>query len=123
MQHLPADEEWWVILRSVYGPQSYTAQFHRGSNDASIIDPDPGSYLVSILSANGYACFLEIDLVERTRRWSFVPEGCRVTVDEFAYIVTPVDRKRGKKTAWYQELRAQDEQLLRALENAAKNER
>jgi hypothetical protein len=114
------DETWWVSLTSIYGTVSYMAQFQGGEPTALIGDPNPGSYLVTVLSTGGYACVQEIDLIERSRLWRFDPRSCRVVVDEFAHIVTSEDKKTGKKTGWYREVRDNDEALFRALQGAAK---
>jgi hypothetical protein len=114
------DETWWVSLTSIYGTVSYVAQFQGRGPTALIADPNPGSYLVTVLSTAGYACVQEIDLIERSRLWRFDPRSCRVVVDEFAHIVTSKDKKTGKRTGWYREVHDNDEALFRALQGAAK---
>jgi|HubBroStandDraft_6_1064221.scaffolds.fasta_scaffold906184_2 hypothetical protein len=90
------------------------------AGEAHILDPDPGSYLVGVLSSRGYSCLHEIDLVDRTRLWTFDAEACAFQVDAFAHVVTDEDKRELKTTGWYQELRKSEEQLWRAVDRLAK---
>ena len=118
---LPTGETWWLALRALYGRRSDTVQFQSDTAETNIADPDPGSYVVSVLSSTGYNCLREIDLVERTSLWTFDPAACTFHVDEFAHVVTEEDKRNLKKTDWYQRLRKSEEELFRALERAAKD--
>jgi hypothetical protein len=116
----PQGEKWWLTLRALYRERRDTVEFQNG--EARITDPDPGSYVVSLLSSTGYSCFREIDLVEFTRLWTFDPATCEFQLDAFAHIVTDEDKRALKTTSWYQQLRKSNEELWRALEKAAKAE-
>jgi hypothetical protein len=118
----PNGETWWLTAQALYLKRAESVKFwfQDDVGQAAIIDPDPGSYVISVLSSAGYSCVREIDLAERTRLWSFDPGSCTFHVDAFAHIVTDEDKRKMKTTDWYRELRKQDEELLRALENAAK---
>jgi hypothetical protein len=115
----PQAEEWWLTLRALYTERSDTVEFEGDNKEAGIADPDPGSYVVSVLSSTGYSCLREIDLVEFTRQWTFNPATCEFQVDAFAHIVTDEDKRALKTTSWYQQLRKNNEELWRALEKAA----
>jgi hypothetical protein len=116
---IPKTETWWVTLRAVYETRAYTSEFRRDTGEAQVLDPEPGSYLVGVLSTNGYICFCEIDLVERTRLWTFDAMSCTYGLDTFAHVVTDRDKRDRKTTGWYRELRRNEEDLFRALEDAA----
>jgi hypothetical protein len=118
----PQGETWWLTARALYAERVDTVEFQGDTGETAIIDPDPGSYVISVLSSTGYSCVREIDLVERTRLWTFDPAGCTFQVDPFAHIVTDEDKRALKTTSWYQQLRKTDEELWRALEKAAKAE-
>jgi hypothetical protein len=119
----PQGEKWWLTLRALYRERSDTVEFQGDTEEAGITDPDPGSYVVSVLSSTGYSCLREVDLVEFTRLWTFDPATCEFQVDAFAHIVTDGDKRALKTTSWYQQLRKSNEELWRALEKAAKAER
>ena len=72
----PPGETWWLTLRALYNKRSDTVEFQRDTGEATVADPDPGSYVVSVLSSAGYNCLREIDLVERTRFWTLDPTSC-----------------------------------------------
>jgi hypothetical protein len=116
----PRHEMWWITLRALYDERLYTSEFRSKAAEARVLDPEPGSYLVSVLSAAGYDCTREIDLVESTRLWTFDPAACAFNLDEFANLVTDEDRHSLKGTGWYQQLRKNDEDLFRALGGASK---
>lgn len=109
---------WWVVLSRLYGNGLYVGQFEH-LQSAQVGDPEPGSYLVTVLSSGGYECVKEIDLTEFTRVWTFNSSACSFTPDKFAHVVTDEDRRDGKRGAWYQEMRRSNEDLWRALEKAA----
>src|SRR5271165_2342232 len=115
----PQGETWWLTLRALYRKRNDTVEFHRETGDAYITDPDPGSYLVSVLSSTGYNCLREIDLVERTRLWTFDPAACALHVDAFAHVVADEDKRALKTTSWYQQLRKSEEEFWRALDRLA----
>jgi hypothetical protein len=75
---------------------------------------------VDVHSSAGYDCLQEIDLLERTRSWTFYPAFCTFDVDAFANVVTDQDKRSGKTTAWYRQVQKSEEDLFRALEDAAK---
>jgi hypothetical protein len=118
----PNGETWWITLRAMYDERSYTEDFHASTGDARIVDPEPGSYAVSVLSDQGYVCSRDIDLVENAELWTFDPTKCQFAVDTRAHVVTDQDRKEGKQTGWYLEKKREVEQLFRALESAAKSD-
>ena len=111
----------WVTLRALYEKRIYTEEFQSETGEAKVADPEPGSYLVSVLSTSGYSCLREIDLVESTRLWTFDPASCTFHVDAFAHLVTDEDKRALKTTSWYQQLRKRDEEFFRALENGVKD--
>lgn len=113
-------ETWWLTLRALYSKRSDTIEFQRTTSEARITDPDPGSYVVSVLSSTGYECLREIDLTERTRLWTFDPAVCAFQVDEFAHVVTDEDKRELKTTSWYQQLRKSEEELWRAVDKLVK---
>jgi hypothetical protein len=117
----PSDKDavWWVTLRALYDKRVYAGKFESETGEAEIADPDPGTYLVSVLSNAGSDCLREIDLVESTRLWTFDPATCTFHVDASAHVVTEEDKRELKRTAWYRKIRKNDEELLRALEHAA----
>jgi hypothetical protein len=114
-------ETWWITLRGVYQERSDTAEFQTDTGEARISDPDPGSYMVNVLSSTGYNCLREIDLVERTRLWTFDPAACSFYVDAYAHVVTDEDKRALKTTSWYQQLRKSDDEFWHALEKAEKH--
>jgi hypothetical protein len=116
----PYDETWWVTMHGVYSGRTYQELFQHETGEVRIADPDPGSYLVTVLSSSGNACRSEIDLVETTRLWTFNPVHCTFQVDESAHVVTDEDRREDKKTGWYEVLKLHDADFLRALQNAPK---
>ena len=73
--------------------RSDTVEFQGDTEEALVTDPDPGSYVVSVLSSTGYGCLREIDLVEFTSLWTFDPATCEFQVDAFAHIVTDEDKR------------------------------
>jgi hypothetical protein len=111
-------ETWWIKLQAVYRDQSYTSALGPGPKEGRIADPDPGSYVVSVLSSGGYSCTREIDLIERTRNWTFDAARCAFRLDAFAHEVTERDTKNRKKTEWYQRMRREAEDFFRALDSA-----
>jgi hypothetical protein len=116
----PPGETWWLTAQALYAERVDTVEFQSDTGEAAINDPDPGSYVISVLSSTGYSCLREIDLVETTRLWTFDPAACEFQVDAFAHIVTGEDKRALKTTSWYQQLRKSNEELWRALEKAAK---
>jgi len=112
-------ETWWLTAQAVYTQRTDTAQFQGDSGEAAITDPDPGSYVVGVLSSSGYSCFREIDMVEYTRLWTFDPDTCTFHLDAFAHVVTDEDKREKKTTGWYREVRRQREELLRVLDKIA----
>lgn len=112
----PQSETWWLNLQAVYRKSSDTVKFQSDTGEAIISDPEPGSYVVSVLSSTGYNCLREVDLVERTRLWTFDPADCAFQVDAFAHVVTDEDKRQLKTTSWYQQLRKREEEFWRALE-------
>jgi hypothetical protein len=119
---IPPGETWWLTLRAVYDDRTYTTKFQNETGAASVADPDPGSYVVSVHSTAGYDCLREIDLAEPTRLWKFHPAACKFHVDQFAHVVTDEDKREHKTTDWYRQLQKRDEELFRELEDAAKAE-
>jgi hypothetical protein len=115
----PQGEVWWVTLRALYAERVYTGKFLAETGEADVADPDPGSYLVSVLSNSGSDCLREIDLVESTRLWSLDRATCTFHVDASAHVVTEEDKRDLKRTRWYKQLRKNDEELFRALEKGA----
>jgi hypothetical protein len=89
----------------------YTDRFEPQKSEATIIDPDPGSYLVTVSSPKGDACVREVDFVEFTRAWIFHPATCSFEFDRFAHLVQPEDRRNQKHGGWYDEVRANRDAL------------
>jgi hypothetical protein len=117
----PQSETWWITMRALYGKRNDTVAFQGDAGEAHILDPDPGSYVVGVLSSNGYSCLHEIDLVDRTRLWTFDPAACAFQVDAFAHVVTADDKRELKTTGWYQQMRKSEEELWRALDKLKKD--
>ncbi|HEX5227859.1 MAG TPA: hypothetical protein VFW44_09120 [Bryobacteraceae bacterium] len=115
----PKGETWWVTAQAMYAERVDTAEFQEGTGKAGIIDPDPGSFLVSVLSSVGYRCIQEIDMVEYTRHWTFDPATCTFQLDAFAHVVTDVDKREKKTTDWYLKMRRQREEIHNAMERLA----
>lgn len=105
---------WWVSLVGLYTNQKYVSRFSMSSRIAEIIDPEPGSYLVTVRSTEGYSCLHQVDLVEFTRNWEVDPNTCDFRVDQFAHLV-----EAGKQTPgigpWYDEMRRQKQELFENL--------
>jgi hypothetical protein len=120
-EHWPSGETWWITMRALYQHRSYTVEFQSETGEAHINDPDPGSFVVNVLSSTGYNCLREIDLVERTRLWTFDPSACAFHVDAYAHVVTDEDKRARKTTSWYQQLRKNEDEFWHALEKAAKD--
>jgi hypothetical protein len=115
----PLGAVWWVTLRALYDKRAYAGKFQNETAEAEIADPDPGTYLVSVLSNAGADCLGEIDLVESTRLWTLDPATCTFRVDAFAHVVTKEDKREHKRTPWYRQLQKNDDDLFRILQNAA----
>ena len=117
---IPQGETWWLTAQALYRERSDTAKFLSAPSTAVIVDPDPGSYVITVLSSAGYSCIREIDIVERTRLWTFDPATCTFHLDEYAHLVTEEDKRERKTTAWYREMRKQEEEWWRALDGVVK---
>ncbi|MBV9267740.1 MAG: hypothetical protein JO061_16345 [Acidobacteriaceae bacterium] len=116
----PADSHvWWTRLMGLYNGEIYTDVFANGAREASIVDPDPGSYVVAVMSTNGYVCSHQIDFVEFTRKWTFRPATCTFELDHFAHLVEESDRRDRKQRGWYAEMQAERKTVGRAIEDAA----
>jgi hypothetical protein len=114
----PAEETWWIRLVGLYNGKTYTDRFAQGKSEATITDPDPGSYLVTVSSTKGYACVREVDLVESTNAWTFHPASCSFEFDRFAHLVQEEDKRNQKQGGWYDEMRADRDTLRRAIDEA-----
>ena len=114
----PSDETWWIRLTGLYNGGTYTDRFAAESGEAAVTDPEPGSYLVTVLSTKGYACVREVDVVEFTKSWSFRPSGCSLGLDRFAHLVQEQDKKNQKTGPWYKDIREAQEELQRSLQEA-----
>ncbi len=113
-----SDDAWWITLTRLYGNGRYEAKFDRDLESAQVSNPEPGTYLVGVLSSGGYECLREIDLVEFTRGWTFDSHTYSFSFDKFAHVVTEADRRDRKQGPWYQEMRKNNEDLWHALEEA-----
>ena len=116
----PPDETWWIRLAGLYNGKTYTDRFAPGKGEAAINDPDPGSYLVTISSAKGYSCVREVDFVEATNAWTFHPASCSFEFDRFAHLVQDEDKRNQKQDGWYDEMRADRDDVRRAIDEALK---
>jgi len=110
---------WWIRLVGLYNTEDYLAQFLPETNEATIIDPDPGSYLVIVQSKNGLFCSSEVDLVEGTKLWTFNRSNCSFQVDRFAHLVTDDDKRNFKIGPWYQQVKKDKDSLLQQLLDAS----
>jgi hypothetical protein len=106
---------WWIRLLGLYNDKLYVEPFSATLGVATLIDPEPGSYIATVLSNDGYVCMHEVDFVERTRFWTFNPDGCTFTLDRFAHLVTDQDRRNQKHSQWYQEMRKDGDDFLRRV--------
>jgi len=116
--HPPNRETWWVTLRSVYSESNYTRKFDTSTGEAHIPDPDPGSYLVSVLSTSGYTCVREIDLMEFSDHWTFDSAVCAFQTDDFAHLVSEEDKRSLKTTSWYRDMRKREEEFHHTIAKA-----
>jgi hypothetical protein len=113
-----ANEIWWIRMVGMYNSEAYTSRFAPANGEAMVTDPEPGSYLVTVLSTNGYTCTHEVDFAEFTRSWTFHPSGCSFELDQFAHLVREDDKRNMKQGSWYEERREDSEKLLRGLNEA-----
>jgi hypothetical protein len=113
-----AEETWWIRLVGLYNGQTYTDRFAQGKREATVTDPDPGSYLVTVSSTKGYACVREVDLAESTNTWTFHPASCSFEFDRFAHLVQEEDKRNQKQGGWNDEMRADRDTLSRAIDEA-----
>jgi hypothetical protein len=117
-QSLPSTEAWWVRLVGLYSDANYAGQFMWPTAEASIFDPDSGSYLVVVQSSTGYVCTKEIDLAQQTRIWSFEPKECSFEVDRFAHIVEESDKRNSRTGPWYRAMQEERDKFFRSLKEA-----
>lgn len=116
----PANEIWWIRLAGLYNGKTYTDRFAAGKGEAAITDPEPGSYLVTIASTKGYSCVREVDFVESTTVWTFHPASCSFEFDRFAHLVQDEDKRNQKQGGWYSQMRADRDELRRAIDETLK---
>ena len=72
--------------------------------EASLIVPDRGSYLVTVLSNHGYRCSRSIDMDEFTRAWEFVPGQCVFRTDRYAYVESTSTRSDPGLGFWFEDM-------------------
>ena len=106
---------WWIRFVGLYNGESYTDRFSQSTGEATIVDPEPGSYTVTVSSTNGYSCMREVDFVEFTEAWTFSPTNCSFELDPFAHIVREEDKRDQKRSGWYSDMLAARGQFQRAL--------
>jgi hypothetical protein len=110
---------WWVRLVGVYTHAVYASQFKGAERQAVIGEPEPGTYIATVLSPTGRECVREIDLLENTRHWTFDAATCSYGLDRFAHLVplgSPYDHQTSD---WYRAMKAERESLLQELHSAA----
>lgn len=117
LQHMANSAETWRIeFFGLYNGIRYISRFDPNSSKASVIEPETGSYFVSVESSKGYSCGRQIDLMEFTRQWGFDPSTCSFHLDKYAHLVGKTEAKGTDR--WYQEMRLQVRQLLQTLRDA-----
>jgi len=115
-------ENWWIRMHGEYSGIDYVEPFVGVPPHANIIEPESGSYVVTMQSTGGYSCIKEIDLMEQTRQWSFDAAACSLVTDKFARPVQPGEKRNPRQGPWFEEMRRERERLFRALEEAAGKE-
>ena len=117
----PPHETMWVRLVGVYNQKNYLGEF--GSSSAAKLDaPDPGTYLVTVLSTGGYECVSEVDLFEDTRSWTFHRSSCTFDFDRYAHPVRATPGVNHLRSDWYIEMQKEREMFLRDLREASKKQ-
>jgi len=110
-------ETWRIEFVGLYNRKRYTSGFEPNSGEASVTDPETGSYFVSVESSGGYSCGRQIDLMEFTRQWKFEPSACSFRLDQYAHLVERTEAKG--IGGWYEQMRLQKDQLFQSIRGAA----
>ncbi len=85
------NDTWWIRLIGLYRSEIQADRFAPGTGVASISEPEPGRYLVTVLSAKGYVCVRRVDVLEFTKSWIFHSGDCSFEFDRHARLA-PDDR-------------------------------
>lgn len=115
-----ADAHWWARLVGLYNQENYVAEFSPATGVATFDAPDPGTYLVTVLSTGGYECVAEVDLFEGTRQWGLRRSNCTFTFDRYAHLVSAADSADHRNGAWFKRMQRDREKLFDELDAASR---
>jgi hypothetical protein len=113
----PARSLWWVRLVGLYNLRNYVSEFSAATREARLDAPDPGSYLVTVLSTDGYHCVKEVDLVEDTRRWVFHASACNFEFDRYAHGLEGTGATNHTQSDWYRQIQRDRDAFFRMLQD------
>jgi hypothetical protein len=116
----PMREIWWVRLVGLYNQSNSTSEFSASTAAANFDAPDPGSYLVTIISTAGYQCIKGVELVEDTRHWVFHSSSCHFEFDRYAHQIEATDAGGQRKSVWYRQMQKDRDAFFRMLEDSGK---
>jgi hypothetical protein len=113
---------YWVQVLGVYNGFRSSGEFSGQTGESRVTAPPSGSYLVLVLSAGGYQCIKQIDLVEFTRRWVFHSGSCTVEPDQFAHLVSEEDILNHRSGEWYIDMEKRWDIFFRQIRDAGEKQ-